>query len=152
YYYLYPHLAAGGLLIVDDIHIPTISNLFEFLTLDQMFDLKEIVETTAFFRRTNAPTFSPIGDGWQNQRYNQMAFESIEPERVTGDLPALVESPTRFYVDRFGSFNDPLTMTSIVVPRSVELVISGWALDVPRRRPAAAVDLVFDGTRYRTAV
>jgi hypothetical protein len=43
YYFIYPHLDPGALLIVDDIHIPTITNLFEFLNADEMFDLKEVV-------------------------------------------------------------------------------------------------------------
>ena len=38
YYYLYPHLETGALLIVDDIHIPTITHLFDFLCADEMFD------------------------------------------------------------------------------------------------------------------
>lgn len=70
YYYLYPHLDTGALLILDDIHIPTVHNLFDFLRRDAMFDLQEVVRTTAFFTRTSAPTFDPFGDGWWNQQYN----------------------------------------------------------------------------------
>ncbi len=70
YYYLYPHLETGALLILDDIHIPTVHNLFQFLRRDAMFDLDEVVQTTAFFVRTSAPTFDPFGDGWWQQRYN----------------------------------------------------------------------------------
>jgi len=152
YYYLYPHLAADGLLIVDDIHIPTITNLFDFLSADEMFDLLEVVETTAFFRRTDAPTFSPIGDGWWTQRYNQRAFESTPGELRRTDLPEKVETPTPFHVDRFGPVTNPLQVAGIGVSRDEELVVAGWALDALRRRPAAAVDFVFDGATYRTAV
>jgi hypothetical protein len=70
YYYLYPHLETNGLLIVDDIQIPTIHRLFEFLREDAMFDLIEVVGTTAFFRRTGAPLFNPLGDGWWEQGFN----------------------------------------------------------------------------------
>jgi hypothetical protein len=70
YYYLYPQLDTGALLIIDDIHIPTVHNLFEFLRRDAMFQLKGVVETTAFFMRTSAPTFDPFGDGWVRQQYN----------------------------------------------------------------------------------
>ena len=70
YYFLYPHLEAGALLILDDIHIPTVHHLFEFLCRDAMFALDEVVGRTAFFTRTNAPTFDPFGDGWQDQNYN----------------------------------------------------------------------------------
>jgi hypothetical protein len=70
YYYLYPHLDTGALLILDDIHIPTVHNLFEFLRMDIMFDFQEVVGTTAFFTRTSAPTFNQFGDGWRQQKYN----------------------------------------------------------------------------------
>ncbi len=32
YYFIYPHLKAGGLLVVDDIHIPTIGRLADFIS------------------------------------------------------------------------------------------------------------------------
>lgn len=71
YYYFYPQIAQGGLLIVDDIDVPTIHNLFKFLKKDAMFDLLEVVHTTAFFRRTDAPLFDPLADGWWLQGYNK---------------------------------------------------------------------------------
>jgi hypothetical protein len=70
YYYLYPQLAPGALLILDDIHIPTVHNLFRFLRGDAMFRLDEVVGATAFFTRTAAPVFDPLGDGWMRQNYN----------------------------------------------------------------------------------
>jgi hypothetical protein len=70
YYFLYPHLAAGGLLVLDDIQIRAVNDLFRFLRTDPMFALVEVVHTTAFFRRTDAPTFDPLGDGWWRQPYN----------------------------------------------------------------------------------
>ena len=70
YFYLYPHLDTGALLILDDMHIPTVHNLFQFLRRDAMFDLDEVVRTTAFFTRTSAPTFDQFGDGWWQQKYN----------------------------------------------------------------------------------
>lgn len=74
YYYLCPHLEAGALLIVDDIHIPTIHHLFNFLKEDAMFDLLEVVEHTGFFVRTSAAQFDPYGDGWWLQNYNKRRF------------------------------------------------------------------------------
>lgn len=71
YWYFYPHIDEGGLLIIDDIHIPTIHNLFAFLKEEAMFDLIEVASTTAFFRRNATPVFDPFGDGWQLQNYNK---------------------------------------------------------------------------------
>ncbi len=105
YWHLYPHLAPGGLLVVDDIHIPTIHHLFDFLREDQMFRLLEVVEKTAFFRRTDAPTFDPFGEGWWLQRYNARRFPRTAhlalrdkvlahvPERVAASLRRLLRRP-----------------------------------------------------------
>jgi Methyltransferase domain len=74
YYYIYPHLEENALLILDDIHIPTIRHMFDFLKEDEMFALIEVVDTTAFFKRTSAPTFDPFLDGWWLQAYNKKRF------------------------------------------------------------------------------
>jgi hypothetical protein len=74
YYYIYPHLREGSILVIDDLHIPTIHHMFRFLRDDDMFDLDRIVDTTAFFRRTAAETFDPLGDGWHLQGYNRRFF------------------------------------------------------------------------------
>ncbi len=88
YWKLYPHLEAGGLLVVDDIHIPTIRHLFDFLCEDAMFRLLETVGKTAFFERTTAETFSPVEDGWWLQNYNVRRFP-VPYEHITasGDTP-----------------------------------------------------------------
>jgi hypothetical protein len=72
YYFLYPHIRMGGILGIDDIQIPTIANFFRFLRDDHMWRLISIIEKTAFFERTEAPTFDPEGDGWDRQRYNAL--------------------------------------------------------------------------------
>ncbi|MBI1981294.1 MAG: class I SAM-dependent methyltransferase [Methylocystis sp.] len=71
YYYFYPNLKTNGLLVVDDIHIPTISRLADFLSEDRMFEKLEFVGSTAIFRRTDAPIFDPLGDGWWLQDFNR---------------------------------------------------------------------------------
>jgi len=152
YYYVYPHLDSGALLIVDDIHIPTITNLFNFLQADEMFDLQGVIETTAFFRRTDAPTFPPTGDGWWTQRYNSRPLEIDEADLL--DDPAVAAAPhsTAFFVDQLGPISNPVNASVLEVPQGQALTIAGWALDTGRRRPAAAVDLVLDGARYRAPV
>ena len=74
YYYIYPLLDVGAVLIVDDIHIPTIRRLYEFLCEEEMFQLLEVVGNSAFFRRTSATMFSPLGDGWWEQKFNIKRF------------------------------------------------------------------------------
>jgi hypothetical protein len=71
YYYFYPNIRTGGLLIIDDVHIPTIGRLADFLQEDDMFEMHQLVDTTALFRRTTAPLFDPVGDGWWTQKYNR---------------------------------------------------------------------------------
>jgi hypothetical protein len=91
YYCLYPHLESGALLILDDIHIRSINNLFEFLRSDEMFRLDEVVRTTAFFTRTEAPTFDPLGDGWRQQKYNERTlFRYDWRSRLRSVLPRSV--------------------------------------------------------------
>lgn len=70
YFFFYPHMAPGALLVVDDVHIRAVNDLFRVLRADAMFELIDVVRTTAFFRRTSAPALDPTGDGWWLQRYN----------------------------------------------------------------------------------
>lgn len=74
YYYFYPQIAAGGLLVVDDIHIPTVRWLHDFLCADDMFDLQHCIGNTAFFQRTRHETLNPLGDDWWKQGYNRKRF------------------------------------------------------------------------------
>jgi hypothetical protein len=74
YYFFYQHLDENALLIIDDIHIPTIFRLFSFLREEAMFDFLGVASTTAFFRRNSSPLFNPIGDGWEQQNYNKSRF------------------------------------------------------------------------------
>jgi hypothetical protein len=150
YYYLYPHLEEDALLIVDDIHIPTITNLFDFLKADEMFALEVVVETTAFFRRTAAETFAPTGDGWWTQRYNSRAFDGEEAE-LLAESPVSPQQPL-FFVDWLGAVANPAAKDALEVPHGEALRVAGWALDAGAHRPAMAVDLLLDGVRYRAAV
>ncbi|GAA0585341.1 class I SAM-dependent methyltransferase [Rhizomicrobium electricum] len=90
YYYVYPHLAPGALLVIDDIQIRSIHNLYEFLCADRMFEKVGVTLTTAFFRRTDAPVFDPLGDGWWDQGYNKKTLKRYLPGRVLGRLTTLL--------------------------------------------------------------
>ena len=71
YYFIYPHLRTNALLVLDDIHIPTVFRTFEFLKVDKMFSLKEVVGNTAMFSRTDEPVFPPLEDNWFLQEFNK---------------------------------------------------------------------------------
>jgi hypothetical protein len=111
YYFLYPHLETGALLILDDIQIPTVHNLFQFLRRDAMFELDEVVQTTAFFTRTNAPAFDPFGDGWWQQNYNAKPFlRYVWKDRIRSLLPGSVRSRS--------ASGSPHCAVDIAAPRS----------------------------------
>lgn len=71
YCYIYPHIAPEGLLVVDDVQIPTIRVMVDILRQDPMWRLLEVVGQTAFLQRTDAPTVDPLEDGWSLQGYNR---------------------------------------------------------------------------------
>ena len=76
YYYFYPHVRPGGVLILDDVHISSIGRLADFIAEDAMWEFVELVSTTAVFRRTGAPAFDPTGDGWWQQDFNRRRVQA----------------------------------------------------------------------------
>jgi hypothetical protein len=75
YYYFYPLIETGGLLIIDDIDIPSIARMFDIVKADDMFNLLETVRDTAIFRRSQAPLIDPQSDSWWLQGYNRAYHE-----------------------------------------------------------------------------
>jgi hypothetical protein len=82
YYYFYPNLIEGGLLLLDDIQIPSIRRMFEIIKGDHMFELLEVLNNMAFFRRTDSPLIDPYLDGWWLQGYNRLHYEKIKGIRL----------------------------------------------------------------------
>jgi precorrin-6B methylase 2 len=66
--YLFPRIRIGGWLVLDDIQIPSVHELFRFLQKEPSVVLEEVVLRTAFFRKASAPNHGP--DGWQFQGMN----------------------------------------------------------------------------------
>jgi len=78
YFYFYPIIEAGGLLLVDDIPIPSIKRMFEIIRADDMFELLDVVNgNMAIFRRTTAPLIDPESDSWWLQGYNRLHYEQV---------------------------------------------------------------------------
>ena len=71
YYYFYPHISVGGLLLIDEINIPSIKSMFEIVRAGDMFELVEL----AFLRRTEAPLIDPLSDSWWLQGVNRSHYE-----------------------------------------------------------------------------
>jgi len=69
YSYLFPRIRLGGWLVVDDIQIPSVHELFDFLRKESSVALEEVVVRTAFFRRTGVVEAGP--DGWALQGVNR---------------------------------------------------------------------------------
>ncbi len=67
--WLYPRIRPGGWLVVDDIQIPSVYELFRFLEKESSVVLEEIAVRTAFFRRLSATGYGP--DGWALQGMNR---------------------------------------------------------------------------------
>jgi hypothetical protein len=132
YYYLYPQLEPGALLVLDDIHIRSIHNLFDFLRSDPMFRLDAVVRTTALFTRTDAPTFDPRGDSWDQQGYNrQLLWRYTWRSRLRQAIPQSL----RHNLKKLRNASTPArsgTRVNIIAPKSGERVggagkISGTA-------------------------
>ena len=68
-------LKPDGLLILDNIEIPTINHLFQVLRETPQFAFDGCVSNAAFFRRTNEDF--PSGD-WHYQPYNVARFPSLD--------------------------------------------------------------------------
>jgi hypothetical protein len=67
--HLFPLVRVGGWVVIDDIQIPSVHQLFAFLKQDPSVVLEEIVVRTAFFRRVGAVDHGP--DGWELQPLNR---------------------------------------------------------------------------------
>lgn len=109
YHAIYPKLIPGAVLVVDDIHIPTVNHLFEVLREDPMYRVIEVVRTTAFLRRTDAPVFDPEGEGWNHQPYNSRRFPLFRNtrgftliERTKAAVPEPIRRRLRRYLPRNG--------------------------------------------------
>ena len=112
YFFFYPHVRSGGILVIDDIHIPTIGHMHAFLCDDEMWEHLGDTETTAFFRRTTAPLLDPYGDGWPSQRYNRRYFpypEALDPLYGKGWYQAAFGDKKPSATSRAGSAESPDT-------------------------------------------
>src|ERR1700678_1508149 len=67
--YLFPQVREGGWLVLDDVQIPSVYELFQFMRRESSMVLEEVAVRTAFFRKIGERDFGP--DGWQHQGMNR---------------------------------------------------------------------------------
>ena len=73
---------------------------------------------------------------------------SMAPCPATPSLAPMVSVADQ--VDQIGESRSPWTATGALIRRALESKVSGWAVDGPRRAPAAGVDVVIDRTVFPT--
>jgi hypothetical protein len=108
YCFFYPQVAPGGVLIVDDCHIPTIGRFADILAEDPMWSLEGFVSVTGIFRRTDAPLFDPTGDGWWEQRYNRRRISPKWEFHLAEGTPVDTVSRLRLDARLHGDPVDPI--------------------------------------------
>ncbi len=116
YYYLYPVLQPRGLLLIDDIQIPSIGRMYDILKADDMFDLLEVVDNMAFFRRTDAQLINPLSDSWWLQGYNRAYYEEEYMSSRVG-RSTTPSSPTVSRLLRLVAQSTPSTLKQLVPSR-----------------------------------
>ena len=67
--YLFPCVKTGGWIVLDDIQIPSVHELFSYMRKESSMVLEEVTVRTAFFRKTGEPDCGP--DGWERQGMNK---------------------------------------------------------------------------------
>jgi len=67
--WLFPRVRVGGWLVLDDIQIPSVHELFRFLSREESVELEEVAVRTAFFRKKREWAAGP--DGWERQGMNR---------------------------------------------------------------------------------
>jgi hypothetical protein len=67
--YLFPQIREGGWIVLDDIQIPSVYELFQFMRMESSMVLEEVAVRTAFFRKIRECDLGP--DGWQHQGMNR---------------------------------------------------------------------------------
>lgn len=120
YWHFYQQLETNAIFILDDIHIPTIYNMYNFLKEEEMFTLIKVVHTTAFFRRTAAEAFNPYWDGWWLQKYNTARFpiDLANPAGKPVNLNGAVNKPS-------GALQSLKRMIPVPIKRVVKKIIKG---------------------------
>jgi len=74
YALLYERLKTGAILVLDDVHIASIGNMYDVLREDRMYEEVGVFSTTGVLKRTAIKGVPPDGDHWYEQNYNVRRF------------------------------------------------------------------------------
>ncbi|MCL5125091.1 MAG: class I SAM-dependent methyltransferase [Deltaproteobacteria bacterium] len=143
YYYFYQLIETGGLLLIDDINIPTIGRMFEIIKVDDMFDLIDIVDNTAFFKRSVNPMFPPEEDGWWLQGFNREHYN-----RTFGGFRLTKLALRKTYEFKVGGSGLPLLKSGFSLPESQLVWTNGPKAVMAFEMPQFKNDLELSVTAY----
>ncbi len=80
--------------MLDDIQIPAVYALFQFLRLESSVVLEEVCMRTAFFRKV--ADAEPEPDGWQKQGMNRrLVLRYSWRDRLRAIVPAILKKKAR---------------------------------------------------------
>ena len=68
WYYADAHLKEGGILVLDDLRIPTVRMVYDFMKVDRNWEFLQLVSDTAYFRKR---LYAPNLHDWIEQDYNR---------------------------------------------------------------------------------
>jgi precorrin-6B methylase 2 len=69
YHFTEKKLRVGGYMVVDDVQLPSVSNLYNFLKKEKNWTLETVIDHTAFFVKHSEEV---VIDDWQNQGINDL--------------------------------------------------------------------------------
>jgi predicted O-methyltransferase YrrM len=92
FHYTERRLKVGGIMGVDDIFMPSVRILYDFLQAEDDWELVRQIEDTAFFRRLGRN--ESTGDTWASQKINK-AFWDRKVRRQRSRLRWLIYLPVR---------------------------------------------------------
>ena len=87
FYFNTPSLKNNGILIINNIHVPTINKIYEFIKEDEMFYLHKVVQNAAFFVRTGTGDFDYKAKNWKFQSFNSEKFTGTTWNKYGIGLP-----------------------------------------------------------------
>ncbi|WP_454817860.1 FkbM family methyltransferase [Labrys neptuniae] len=88
-------LKPGALLVISDIRIPSVHQLYRFLLTDDAFQLDKVAVTTAFFHYRSGAEAKGLAATWWQQRHNAQLFPAFE----AGALEVGASLPVRLAFD-----------------------------------------------------